>query len=149
MKALPFLFIVISFLLLTSLKINKKESFYEDRFVDLSELKNTYLKKTDDLILSLENLKKTEDFNSLKSGLSAIRLKYKRIEGFIGYFSIDEAKFYINSAPLPRLEKNVPEINVIAPHGLQVLEELIYDKSPKKNINDEINVITKHLISIN
>ena len=149
MKALQFLFIIFSFLLLTSLKINKKESFYEDRFVDLSELKNTYLKKTDDLILSLENLKKTEDFNSLKSGLSAIRLKYKRIEGFICYFSIDEAKFYINSAPLPRLEKNVPEINVIAPHGLQVLEELIYDKSPKKNINDEINVITKHLNSIN
>jgi hypothetical protein len=58
MKALQYLFIIINFLLLTSLKINKKESFYEERFVDLSELKNTYIKKTDDLILSLENLKK-------------------------------------------------------------------------------------------
>ena len=97
--------------------------------------------------MSLENLK-TEDFNTLKSGLSAIRLKYKRIEGFISYFSIDEAKFYINSA-LYKIREKCSEINVIAPHGLQVLEELIYDKSPKKNINDEINVITKHLNSIN
>ncbi len=84
----------------------------------------------------------------LKKQLREIRLQYKKTESFICYYSSDEAKFFLNSAPLPRLEKFVPEVNVLEPHGLQVLEELIYSDFNKASILNEISMIETHLNSV-
>jgi len=41
----------------------------------------------------------------------------------------------LNGAPLPKLENNVPEVVVLAPEGLQILDELVF-ASEKLNLSD-------------
>lgn len=54
------------------------------------------------------------------------RLTYKRIEFLVEYFDNVAVKQFINGAPLYYLEPAVPEVNVLNPVGLQVLDELVF-----------------------
>lgn len=52
------------------------------------------------------------------------RLAYKRVEHLLAYAQPATVTRHLNGAPLPKTEPNVPEISVIAPGGLQTLDEL-------------------------
>lgn len=63
-----------------------------------------------------------------------LRKFFKTIEFLWTYSDPSFVKEYINGAPLPKLEENSFGPNVIEPHGLQVLDELIYGELNDSNI---------------
>lgn len=58
------------------------------------------------------------------------RLNFKKIELFLEYFDRQSVKKMINGAPLLSVEPKVPEVVVIEPSGLQVLDELVFSENP-------------------
>ncbi len=58
------------------------------------------------------------------------RLNFKKIELFLEYFDRYSVKKMLNGAPLLSVEPKVPEVSVIEPSGLQVLDELIFSENP-------------------
>jgi cytochrome c peroxidase len=124
---------------------------YKSSYINLEEIKLQHLNDLEQLSLMLDNFRNhvsIKKLPELKKQLKEIRLQYKKAESFICYYSSDEAKFFLNSAPLPRLEKFVPEVNVLEPHGLQVLEEMIYSDFNKLSILNETSTIKTHLNSV-
>lgn len=64
-----------------------------------------------------------------------LRVQFKSIESLLAYYMEGEYNLYFNGAPLPKLEPNAPQIVVLEPKGMQVLDELIYaDSMDKKEI---------------
>lgn len=75
------------------------------------------------------------------------RLAFKKIEFLLEYYDRDAVKKYINGAPLPTIEKHVPEIRVIEPSGLQVLDELVFGDAPveeKEEIIAQVKDLQKY-----
>ncbi len=66
------------------------------------------------------------DESSLQKAHLLTRLAFKKVEYFLEYFDRLAVKKHLNGAPLPAVEPNVPEVVVIEPSGLQVLDELIF-----------------------
>lgn len=65
------------------------------------------------------------------------RENFKRVEALLEYFDHYSIKKTINGAPLPSVEPKVPEVIVVEPVGLQVLDELIFGENifaEKENI---------------
>lgn len=58
------------------------------------------------------------------------RLTYKKIEFLLEYLDHPSIKRQLNGAPLPSVEKKVPEVKVLEPIGLQVLDELVFGEDP-------------------
>lgn len=58
------------------------------------------------------------------------RLAFKSIEYLLNYIDPSAVKQMLNGAPLPVVEQNVPEVVVIEPSGLQVLDELVFGDEP-------------------
>ena len=54
------------------------------------------------------------------------RQHFKRCEYLLEYIEPETVKRYLNGAPLPKTEPSVPEVVVIDPVGLQVLDELAF-----------------------
>lgn len=77
---------------------------------------------------TLKNTK--EDITDLQKIHLENRLNFKKIEFFLEYFDRYSIKKMINGAPLLSVEPKVPEVTVIEPSGLQVLDELIFSEAP-------------------
>lgn len=60
------------------------------------------------------------------------RLAFKKIEFLLEYYDREAVKKYLNGPPLPTTEPKVPEVRVIEPIGLQVLDELVFGDTPKE-----------------
>lgn len=71
------------------------------------------------------------------------RLAFKRCEYLLEYLDPQSVKRYLNGAPLPKTEPKVPEIVVIEPVGLQVLDELVFEDRPDYG---EITLLTQKLL---
>ena len=56
----------------------------------------------------------------------ATRRQFKYCEYLLEYLEPESVRRYLNGAPLPKTEPNVPEVVIVAPTGLQVLDELAY-----------------------
>lgn len=67
------------------------------------------------------------DSNELRNEFIMCRKAYKQVEFFLAYFDPEAVKANINGAPLPSLEPNAPGVNVLAPSGLQILDELLFE----------------------
>lgn len=61
------------------------------------------------------------------------RLAYKKVAHFTDYLDPEYVKDYINGAPLPKLERNYSQVEVIAPKGYQPLEEALWDEVTSQN----------------
>ena len=61
----------------------------------------------------------------------AARLAFKKIEFLLEYNDREAVKKYLNGPPLPTTEAKVPEVRIIEPIGLQVLDELVFGESPE------------------
>ena len=58
------------------------------------------------------------------------RQVFKRCEYLLEYIEPETVKRYLNGAPLPKTEPKVPEVVVVDPVGLQVLDELAFADRP-------------------
>lgn len=104
-----------SILDLASEKYKKDIDNFNYKLVELSKL-STELKF---------KKKKVAEF-VLKNEYKNLRVAYKNVELFVEYFDEQFVKYKLNGAPLPKLEPLVPEINILDPSGLQVLDEIIF-----------------------
>jgi hypothetical protein len=62
----------------------------------------------------------------LKNAFHNTRKRFKEVEFLLDYLQPQDVKDYINGAPLPKTERNVPLVVVLEPKGLQRIEELVY-----------------------
>ena len=66
------------------------------------------------------------------------RLAFKRASYLLEYNDRYSIKKDINGAPLPSVEPKVPEVAVIEPTGLQVLDEIVFaDEVAQEDVPDE------------
>ena len=85
----------------------------------------------EDLVFAAENLSESPAAKiALQEAIVNTRLSYKKTEYLTAYFDPYNTKKNINGAPLPSVEPNVPEVVVIEPAGLQVLDEMIFTDAP-------------------
>lgn len=57
-----------------------------------------------------------------------LRLQFKRFEHLIAHLDEEGTKDFLNGAPLLQIERNAPELRILEPEGLQVLDELVVEE---------------------
>ncbi|MEM9259738.1 MAG: cytochrome-c peroxidase, partial [Bacteroidota bacterium] len=73
--------------------------------------------------------------NDLRNAHLQARKDFKKVEYLLAYIEPATVSLHLNGAPLPKTEPSVPEVNVIAPSGLQTLDELVFaDEIDRKAI---------------
>jgi cytochrome c peroxidase len=108
--------------------------FLASRSVDETNIKvkNFYLDQLNQIeynILLLKQSVLSKDKKGINSNYKKLRHHFKQIEFLIAH---SDKEFYlkvINGAPLPKLEKKAPEVRIILPSGLQVIDELVADEN--------------------
>ena len=90
------------------------------------------------------NLADSTQVLTVQNALKHARLAYKRTEFLAELLDGQFVSDYINGAPLPKLERNAPNLSVIEPKGFQALEELIFGEDPVANQAD-IQALTAKL----
>lgn len=65
----------------------------------------------------------------LLQGHLELRLQFKRFEHLIAHLDEEGTKDFLNGAPLLQIERNAPELRVLEPEGLQVLDELMVEEN--------------------
>lgn len=113
------LLLTVFVLLLTSTnKISKKTFYTHEQWQSISN-------EINQLKLAIEN----QDSLETQLRFTDLRLAYKQIEWALTYKQSEVVQKQLNGAPLPKLEPNAPEIRVLQPKGLQVLEEQIGEQN--------------------
>lgn len=82
---------------------------------------------------------------ALKAAHLETRLAFKSIEVFLEYYDHESIKNFVNGAPLLSLEPKVPEIRVLEPVGLQVLDEVVFGENPAEE-KEEIVALVDDLV---
>lgn len=72
-----------------------------------------------------------------------MRTAYKKVEFIWEYIDPIYVKEWINGAPLPKLDKSAPQLVIIDPKGLQVIDELVFTD------NLDLNELTKVTFEFN
>lgn len=72
------------------------------------------------------------------------RLSFKKIEFLLEYNDREAVKKYLNGPPLLTTEPKVPEVRIIEPVGLQVLDELVFGDNPEEE-KTQIAALAKQL----
>jgi len=135
------LFLLLSVLFtFTSNSIHKKTSVTKEVKKIYHQNLNTYLQSVERLN---QQATKTNNWKTLQLALKNCRNAYKKVNLFIDYFDAEANAAHLNGAPLPKLEKHVPEVNVLEPEGLQVLDELVYAEEASDYAT--IKILTKQL----
>lgn len=98
-------------------------SFITKKYV-LDEMSKT-LQKIRDFHKAVEE----KNIEQIRQELKATRIQYKKIEFYLESYESDYVKF-INGAPLPWVEFIGGSTDHQDPHGLQVLEELVFEDEP-------------------
>lgn len=88
-----------------------------------------FKKETKKLTNLVTNPKTTINIQQLKSQYYLVRTAYKQIECFWEYIDPVYVKEWVNGAPLPKLDKASPQLLIIEPKGLQVIDELLFEDS--------------------
>ena len=107
-----------------ALRIVNKQ--FQDQLISLEESINHYYHTAE----SFNKSKATVD--DLRESHLQARLIFKGAEFLLEYNDRQSVKKYLNGAPLPSVEPKVPEVRIIEPVGLQVLDELVFGDSPKE-----------------
>lgn len=84
------------------------------------------------------------DTEEVQQSFSALRTSFKTIEPLLAYYLESEYNLYFNGAPLPKLEPNAPEIKVLDPKGMQVIDEIVYaDAIDKTALKSQLSKLQK------
>ncbi len=67
---------------------------------------------------------------SVQEAVTTTRMAYKKAEYLIAYLDGYAVKKNINGAPLPGVDPSIPDVMVIEPCGLQVLDEMAFSEAP-------------------
>ncbi len=109
------------------------------------EVENQYAKGLNELNEAIDKLhdsalkvKGGAESEILREAITNARYAYKSIEFLIEYFDPQAVKNSLNGAPLPSVMPKVPEVIVLEPEGLQVLDEIIFLEEPSEAIDDII-----------
>lgn len=99
-----------------------------------------------------KNLTATEaNYEQLRQQHLKTRMAFKGIEYLMAYLDQESVTRFINGAPLPKVEPKVPEVRVIEPKGLQVLDELVFEDAPfevKSEIVEQVKKLAFHFNNI-
>lgn len=112
-------------------------------------LRERHLQAIGQFVQSCEQLQKQakeldsqEDWEAFRQKLIQTRLAYKDIQMLLEYLQPEDAKDHFNGAPLAKAERNAPSLTILAPKGLQRLEELAYDSEAEAR---EIRLLSEEL----
>lgn len=96
----------------------------------LDEVQSRFNSDLNELIRLIEDadINLSEDSILVVSSHQDVRNQFKKIEFILAYLDVQHFNQNINGAPLPKLEQHIPNIHVLEPKGLQVLQELIHDE---------------------
>ena len=101
--------------------------------VVLAEVERQFRTDLDSLLLAAADYAAAAAQAAPAPTLRALHLRsrqhFKRCEYLLEYIEPETVKRYLNGAPLPKIEPGVPEVVVIDPVGLQVLDELSFADS--------------------
>ncbi|MEZ4970950.1 MAG: cytochrome c peroxidase [Flavobacteriaceae bacterium] len=75
-----------------------------------------------------------DEWEVLKGQVEKTRLVYKEIEFIFDYYQTSYNGTYINGAPLPKVSEYFEAENVIAPGGLQALDEAVFETASDENL---------------
>lgn len=77
------------------------------------------------------------------------RALFKRVEYLLEFIDPIAVKRYLNGAPLPKTEPKVPEVVIIEPSGLQVLDELVFAENiDYETVVSQVAKLAKHYHNI-
>ncbi len=92
----------------------------------------------------------TQKVGEVRASFIKVRKEFKQVEFLLEYFDVQSVKDHINGAPLPKIERNSPEMSVLQPHGLQVIEEILYaDEVDTEELNREAARLLNKFTQIN
>jgi cytochrome c peroxidase len=110
----------------------------------VQSIKEKYLSDFDELIEASRYLKELDQVNM--DDYLVLRKKFKTIEPIFDYFYHEENMDFVNGAPLPKIERNAPNLVIKEPHGLQVIDEIMADSKNQVDIKKELNELYNFLI---
>ncbi|MBP1840626.1 cytochrome-c peroxidase [Formosa algae] len=82
------------------------------------------------------------DYDALRTQIKKTRLIYKNIEFIFDYYQTPYNGTYINGAPLPKISEYFEADQVIAPCGLQALDEAVFEVESIENLNHIKDLVT-------
>jgi len=140
--------IILTFVVLSSLYVLMLVGFRPAEKQHPSQaIKQSYLIQLDAFVSTCQELEvvvNTENAAKARASLLQARNTYKDIEWLFEYIDQQGARDFINGAPLPKLERKVPEMIVLDPKGLQVLDEAIFaDEQDWKSIQKLSSLLNK------
>lgn len=113
-------------------------SYSDPATIALQSVKSQFQKGLDQLHTAITTYKTAVD--ELKTGSADLeqlqqthlqtRLAFKEIAFLLEYLDDYSIRRYVNGPPLPAIEKGVPEVSILEPLGLQVLDELLFSEDP-------------------
>lgn len=138
-------FLLVAFILLNGFQPKDKAT------QALEQVKQQFQNGMSTVVTSIEALEQVAinfqntpyDIEVLQQAIINTRLDYKKIEYFHAYFDEESILQSINGAPIPKLEKYIPEVVTIQPSGLQVLDEIIFSDDPFQQKEEIIELVKK------
>lgn len=103
------------------------------------------------LTAQVDELKATkwENRAQVEEKYAQVRLSFKQIEFLLAYLDPELFNQNLNGAPLPKLMKNVADVQIIQPKGLQRMQELISeDELDKEELTDQLEKFGFHISKI-
>jgi cytochrome c peroxidase len=90
--------------------------------------------EVDALAILTNNTISIKEWEVLKRQVEKTRLLYKKIEFIFDYYQTSYNDTYINGAPLPKVSEYFEADSIIAPGGLQALDEAVFEPASKENV---------------
>jgi len=142
---------VLLFLLATVLLVNSSFQPHQPKIISPNEKYQQDLSVFQGTLARL--IEKANSFQSnpqalpeLQEALLRSRETYKQVEYLMSHMDHQYVEDYINGAPLKKLERNAPQLSVVEPEGLQVLDEMVFQEHAFENA-PEIKELTIRLQS--
>ena len=103
------------------------------------------------LLIQVNKVKTThrEDRKEIAQNFEQLRLDFKKVEFLLAYMDPELFNQSLNGAPLPKLMKNVADVQILEPKGLQRMQELVYDeKIDQEELTDQLEKFEFHISRI-
>lgn len=84
-----------------------------------------------------KNFKSSKSRDQLQV-LLAFKAEYKKLEMWLSYYQPQYIDDFINGAPLPKSERNAPQLSVLEPKGFQILESELLEEDRNENKIQEL-----------
>jgi len=122
------LFILFSIVSALLVSFDKKETDYPIQKIE-AQYRNDYVAFRKHSERFNAELKESEpDKNKLMNIYFDMRYAFKKIEFLWSLLDREFVTKYINGPPLPKLEPNAPNLNVLEPQGLQCIDEALFEQ---------------------